>query len=161
MGSRELDASSFIKPYEEPPEEQISLKSEKVTPFTFITAVSETKKDIIKENPDIEKDYNAYIVNKGFSYFPDSVLFANELNLHAGIPAISQYYYYMASLRKRKRFSKWHKLEKNEDLELVQRVYNVRAEVGKQYLKILSKEDLDVLRKLTETGENKSKSKNK
>lgn len=158
-----VDASDYIKPFVEETQD-VSIdqeKPKKTTPFDFIKSVSETKKDIIKEDPELEKDYNAFIVNRGFGYFPDTVLHANELNMLPDIPRIAQYYYYMASLRKRKRFSKWYKLEPNEDLKLVQDVYNVRVEVAKEYLKVLTEENIQTLRKLTETGESSPKAKTK
>ena len=52
-------------------------------PFDFMNAVSFTKADIIKndDNPElIEKQYNAYIVNRGFTNFEDTILHANEMN---------------------------------------------------------------------------------
>lgn len=156
MARTQLDATDFIKPYEPEPEEVIE-EEKGITPFDFIKAVSNTKKDILAEDPELEKQYAAYIVNRGFGYFMDTVLYANQMNMHPDIPKNAQYYYYMHSLRKQNRFSKWHKLEKNPDLLLVQQIYNVRAEVAKQYLKILSKDDLKKLKLLTETGEKTEK----
>lgn len=155
------DATDYIKPYEEPEDDELLKKHKKVPPLEFIKAVSEKKKDIIAEDPEIEKDYIPYIVNRGLGYFPDTVLHANQMNLYPDIPAISQYYFYMASIRKRERYSKWYKLEPNSDLQMLQNVYNVRAEIAKEYLKILTKENLQTLRELTETGENPSPSKGK
>lgn len=157
--SKEINATDLIKPFEAEVEEVSLKKQKKTSPFDFIKSVGETKEDLIKENPDLANDYNSYLTNRGFSYFPDTILYANEMNLYSSIPKVYQYYYYMSSIRKRKRFSKWHKLEKNEDLELVQKVYNVRAEVAKQYLSILSEKDLEALRKSTETGEDNKKNK--
>lgn len=139
-------------------EEEAFAKPEKATPFDFIKSVSETKKDMLKENPDLANDYVAFIVNKGFGYFPDTVLYANELNMYSNMPANAQYYYYLASLRKRKRFSKWHKAEHNEDLQMIQEVYDVRPEVAKQYLKVLTEDNLKDLRVLCDTGEMPTKS---
>lgn len=147
------DISDIIKPYEPVETDDTPTKAVKTTPFDFMAAVSHTKKDIIGQDPDIAKDYVGYIVNKGFGFFPDTVLHANEMNLLPDIPGAAQYYYYMGSLRKRKRYSKWHKLDKDDDLRLVQEVYGVRVEVAKQYMKILTEENLADLRQSRETGE--------
>lgn len=136
-------------------------KSKKISPFDFIGSVSETKKDIVKDDPDIIDQYSSYVTNRGFGYFPDTVLYANEMNLYPDIPKKAQYYYYFSSLRKKKRRSKWFKLEENPDIELIKKVYNVRAEIAKQYLEILTEENLDVLRNMTDTGEIPSKKKKK
>ena len=116
-----------------------------LTPFDFIKSVSHSKKDLIREDdyPDqIEKQYNAYIVNRGFSYFEDTILHANEMNMRAHLFNDAQYRYYLGVLRSRNRFSKWHKAEKNVDLDAIQEVYSVNRTVAKMYLKTLSKEDL-------------------
>lgn len=158
--ARTLDASDFIKAYEAPPEEVI-VEEKGLSPFDFIKSVSNTKKDVMKENPDNAKAYKAYVVNHGLSFYPDTVLIANDMNLYPEIPVESQYYYYMGAIRKGNRYSEWHKLKKNEDLDLVQKVYQVRREIAKQYLKLLSKDDLDKLRELTDTGETSTKKKTK
>jgi hypothetical protein len=156
------NANDYIKPFEEiAEEEELVSAPKKLNPFDFIKSVSETKQHIINGNPDAAKEYNAYMVNRGFGYFPDTVLYANELNMYPGIPKAAQYEYYMSSLRKRKRFSKWHKLEQNEDLDLVRKTYNVGVETAKGYMRILSKENLATLRELNSTGEVEGKSKKK
>lgn len=116
-----------------------------LTPFDFIKSASHSKKDLIRESDypeQIEKQYNAYIVNRGFSYFEDTILHANEMNMRAHLFNDAQYRYYLGVLRSRNRFSKWHKAEKNADLDAIQEVYSVNRTVAKMYLKTLSKEDL-------------------
>jgi hypothetical protein len=126
-----------------------------LTPFDFIKSVSHSKKDLIREDdyPDqIEKQYNAYIVNRGFSYFEDTILHANEMNMRAHLFNDAQYRYYLGVLRSRNRFSKWHKAEKNADLDAIQEVYSVNRTVAKMYLKTLSKEDLKRVHEKLEKG---------
>ena len=126
-----------------------------LTPFDFIKSVSHSKNDLIRESdyPDqIEKQYNAYIVNRGFSYFEDTILHANEMNMRANLFNDAQYRYYLGVLRSRNRFSKWHKAEKNADLDAIQEVYSVNRTVAKMYLKTLSKEDLKRVHKKLQKG---------
>lgn len=156
--ARTLDASDIIKPYEPEPEEDVK-EVKGVNPFDFIKSVSNNKKDLLKDNPENAKEYSAFMVNRGLSFYPDTVLIANEMNLYPDIPAASQYYYYMSAVRKGNRYSEWHKKKKDDDLDLVQMVYQVRRDIAKQYLKLLSKEDLEKLRELTDTGESKKKTK--
>lgn len=126
-----------------------------LTPFDFIKSVSHNKKDLIRDSDypaQMEKQYNAYIVNRGFSYFEDTILHANELNMRHHLFADAQYRYYLGMLRPRNRFSKWHKAEKNKDLDAIQEVYSVNRTVAKMYLKTLSKEDLKKIHKKLEKG---------
>jgi hypothetical protein len=155
---RTIDASDIIKPYEPEPEEVVA-QVKGLSPFDFIKSVSNNKKDLLKDNPDNAKEYNAFMVNRGLSFYPDTVLIANEMNLYPDIPAAAQYYYYMGAIRKGNRYSEWHKKKKDDDLDLIQKVYQVRRDIAKQYLKLLSKDDLDKLRDLTDTGETKKKTK--
>lgn len=126
------------------------------TPFDFINAASQTKKDLIRESdyPEIiEKEYVPFIVNRGFSYHQDTILHSNEMNMRAHLFNAAQFDYYLNSLRSRKRFSKWHKAEKNDDLDIIQKVYSCNRTIAKMYLKALSKDDLKHLKsKLNEGG---------
>jgi len=67
--ARTLDASDFIKPYTAPAEEVFE-EEKGLSPFDFIKSVSNTKKDLIKDNPDDTKAYKAYVVNHGLSFYP-------------------------------------------------------------------------------------------
>jgi hypothetical protein len=158
--ARTVDASDFIKPYEAPPEEVI-VEEKGVSPFDFIKSVSNTKKDLMKDNPDNVKAYKAYVVNHGLSFYPDTVLIANDMNMYPDIPVEAQYYYLMGAIRKGNRYSEWHKSKKNDDLDLVQKVYQVRRDIAKQYLKLLTEDNLKKLRELTDTGETSTKKKTK
>ena len=116
-----------------------------LSPFDFMNAASFSKKNLIGEsdNPELtEKEYNPYIVNRGFTYFEDTILHANEMNQRHELFPGAQFEYYRSVLRKRKRFSKWHKSEKNNDLDAIQQVYECNRTVAKMYLKVLNEEQL-------------------
>ena len=127
-----------------------------LTPFDFMNAASFSKDDLIR-NSDIpehtEKMYSAYVVNRGFTNFEDTILHANEMNMRHGLFAGAQFDYYKAVLRKRKRFSKWPKSDKDINLDAIQEVYQCNRTVAKQYLKVLNKEQLETINdKINEGG---------
>lgn len=129
--------------------------SEEYTPFDFIKSVSQTKEDLIKKSdtPEhVEKQYNPYMVNRGFSYFQDTILHANEMNNHHWLFKDAQYKYYLGALRSRNRFSKWYKAEKNEELDLIQQYFQCNRTVAKQYSKVLNKEQIDKIKSSTNKG---------
>jgi hypothetical protein len=129
--------------------------SKDISPFDFMSAVSETKEDLIgnHETPSLaEKQYNGYIINRGFANFEDTILHANEMNQRAHLFDAAQFDYYRGALRKRKRFSKWPKAEKSVDLDAIQHVYSCNRTVAKLYLKALSKEDLVIIHEKLVTG---------
>jgi hypothetical protein len=125
------------------------------TPFDFINAASQSKEDLIgkSEYPSMtEKEYVAYIVNRGFSYHDDTILHANEMNQRAHLFPRAQFDYYRGVLRPRKRFSKWHKAEKDADLDAIQKVYSCNRTVAKMYFKALSSEQLKTIHSKLEVG---------
>ena len=131
------------------------IMSKDYSPFDFLNAVNLTKEDLIgnNENPElIEKQYSGYMVNRGLSYFEDTILHANEMNQRAHLFSKAQFDYYRGALRKRKRFSKWHKADKDKDLDAIQHVYNCNRTVAKLYMKALSSDDMKTIHTKLETG---------
>lgn len=129
------------------PIEETKPKS-KYSPFDFIKAASETKKDLITSDDypsDIEKMYTPYVVNMGFSYFTDTILHANEMNMRHALFKGAQFHYYLGVLKNRKRYSKWYKLEKDADLDAIQTYYQCNRQIAKQYAKVLSPDELKVI----------------
>ena len=127
-----------------------------LTPFDFMNAASFTKEDIIR-NSDIpehtEKMYNDFFVNRVFVNFVDTILHANEMNMRHHLFDGAQFDYYRSLLRKRKRFSKWPKADKDLNLDAIQEVYQCNRTVAKQYLKVLNKQQLETVHdRLTEGG---------
>jgi|TARA_R110002096_G_scaffold371045_1_gene564533 hypothetical protein len=120
---------------------------------SFLNSINYSKEDIFLEDPEFaEKSYPAFVVNRCLSYFPDTILHANEMNNLNGLDNRLQYDYYRLSLRKRKRFSKWLKEEKIEDLELIKNFYNFSNQKAKDALRILTKKDLAEIKELMYTG---------
>jgi hypothetical protein len=118
-----------------------------MTPFDFINAINLTKKDLFAEDELAHKDYVPYIVNRGLSYFPDTVLYANEMNLNAGIPNDWQFNFFLNSISKKKRFSKWHKKDaETESFRLVKEYYGYSDEKCKEALSILTGDQLTMIK---------------
>ena len=78
--------------------------------FDYLNSINDTKKDIMVDDL-AEKDYNAFMVNRGLSYYNDTVIYANEMNKYAQVDSRMQYDFLKQIVRKRKRFSKWNKAE--------------------------------------------------
>ena len=60
-----------------------------MSPFDYLNSINTSKKDIMSDDLD-EKDYAAFVINRTLSYFNDTVLMANEMNLNAHL----EYYGY-------------------------------------------------------------------
>lgn len=114
-------------------------------PFDYVNSINYSKKDIMVDDI-AEKQYNAFIINRSLSYFPDTVHFANEMNKNNKIDAKMQYSFLINIIRKRKRFSKWHKPEKIDAIQIVKEYYGYSDEKASQVVNILSSEQLNELK---------------
>lgn len=126
-----------------------------VNPFDYVNSITFTKQNMMRgtENDELaEKDYNAFFVNKALSWFPDTVLYANEMNRLPDINNKLAYEYLLHSIRRKKRFAKWSKPEDDEDLKLVANCFQCNLNVAKQYLSLLSEEQIEMLRQQQEKG---------
>lgn len=124
-------------------------------PFDYINAISHTKKDLIRDSEDpvrAEKDYNSYIINKGLSYFIDTVLYANEMNANHHLDEKLQNDYLINIIRPKKRFAKWVKKLSEDDLEVVKLHYGYSNEKARQALSILSEDQLAQIKKKQNKG---------
>jgi len=123
-----------------------------MNPFDFLKAINDTKKDMF-EDPQAHKDYNAFIINKGLSFFPDTILYANEMNQRAHAEKKWQFEFLKNSIYKKKRFSKWHKKDNiGEVIKLLIKHYNISERKAYEVHDLLSNEAMEELRLSYETG---------
>ena len=118
----------------------------------WLNSINQTKKNLIDEDPSLEKEYPPYIVNRCFSGHLDAIMFANEMNRFNFLPKKMQYDFLLNSLRKKKRFSPWLRQDKVKDLDYVKQYYGYSNEKAKQVLKILTEEQLNFIKSKFETG---------
>jgi hypothetical protein len=116
-----------------------------MNPFEYLNAINYSKKDIMIDDL-AEKAYNGYMVNRGLSYFNDTVLLANEMNRYHHLDSKLQFDFLINTIRKRKRFSKWLKPEESEAVEAVKEYYGYNDEKARQALTLLSNEQINELR---------------
>lgn len=137
-----------------------------ISPFTFINSINEglkgkhllddskADKSLEAANPNsIDKYYVPFIINRGMSYFKDTVLFANEMNMHSSLPVRMQYDFYRSIVVPKKRFSKWSKKAKDsDDLKLIMEAYSYNRTRAEEALKIMSNDDIKQLRQMMNKG---------
>ena len=113
-----------------------------MNPFELIKSISNDKKDILEN----EKDYNTFMVNRGLSYFPDTVIYANEMNKFHHLDGRLQYQFLINTIRKRNRFSKWNKSIESENISAIKQYYGYSNEKARDVLPLLSNENLKTIR---------------
>ena len=117
-----------------------------VKPFDYVNDINYGKKNIMVDDI-AEKNYNAFIVNRALSYFNDTVLYANEMNIHHSLDAKLQYDFLINIVRKQKRWSKWIKPNEVTNLELIKEYYGYSNEKAKSVLSLFTNEQLTELKK--------------
>jgi hypothetical protein len=144
--------SLFGTPVEKPAE--VPYKTPAISPFDFINAIHYSKDKLIVDDWS-EKQYNPYIINKGLSYGHDTVIPANEMNSRPHLDKILQFDFLINIIRPKKRFNKWIKAEKIDDLEVVKEYYGYSTEKAKQVLPLFNDSIITELRKrITKGGKN-------
>ena len=122
------------------------------SPFDWLNTINDSKRNLISEDPNTERLYNPFMVNRGLSYFSDSIMYANEMNRYPFLDKRVQYEFYLSSISKRKRFSKWAKKEEVADVELIKQVYSVSEPKALEILNLLTAEQLSIIRNRTFKG---------
>lgn len=117
------------------------------SPFLYVDSVSQTKVDVLGTVG--VSGYRPFIVNRALSYHPDAVLFADEMNTRPGASLDMQYYYYLHSLRPRRRFAKWHKDARIEEENMIMRAYGYNRARARETLSVLTHEQLEWARRAT------------
>ena len=126
-----------------------------MNPFDFVNAINMSKKDLMTGSEDdqqTEKDYVPYVVNRSLSYFPDTLMYVNEINQYRDLDNKLQFHYLLNSIRPGKRFSKWAKKEENSDLQYVIQYYGYSIDKAKQVLSLLSQEQLSMIKRILTGG---------
>jgi hypothetical protein len=137
----------------------------KLSPFDFLNSINDGPRgndlmiDCFADSGDgavldsADKSYIPFIVNRGLSYFQDSILYANAMNERAVLPAKMQYDFLRFGLRPRKRFSKWSKkADDSSDVTLIMAEYNYSSDKARDALKLFDADALIELRNRHEKG---------
>lgn len=117
-----------------------------VSPFDYFKSASNSIDNEILSGKLPSGDLAVFPFLRCFASFEECVLFADEIQLHSGMPARYVYHSMHALIEpKRNRFSKWVRLKEPFDAKLVGHVMDL-FEVG-------LRDAEDILEKLSEDGE--------
>jgi hypothetical protein len=119
-----------------------------MTPFDYINSINR-KSGILTDM----SGYSVFLTNRAFSYFPDTILFANELN-RQNIPPSLHYKCLYRLIIKKNRYTPWPKKTANnqEHIEIVMKYYNCNFTRAREYCEILSDEDIDEMKSYLNEG---------
>ncbi len=122
-----------------------------MNPFDYSNNISQSNEDIWTDDSDAE--YNPFMVNRALSQFYDTCMFAQEMNASFGLTNRMQYDFLRHSVQpKKKRFAKWYKPEKDAQISAMCQVFGISLDVARQYVSLISKEELKLIMEKTYTG---------
>jgi hypothetical protein len=122
-----------------------------LNPFDVVKSINEKSTKL--NFGDEESKYPAFMVNRGLSFFQDTVILANEMNRCHHIDGQLQYDFLRGIVRKRKRFSKWAKKVAVKDVEVVKEYYGYTDAKAESVMDLLCAEDiLEMKAKLSKGG---------
>jgi hypothetical protein len=135
----------------------------KLSPFDFLNSINSGAKgaDLFSEcrkatdsaqRDTAEKQYVPFMVNRGLSYFRDTCLFANEMNRCYRLPAVMQYDFLRMLIRPGKRFSKWFKMETEDDVTLIMEAYGYSYNQARKTVSVLTSDQIEAIRKYLDKG---------
>lgn len=131
-----IKAATIIEPEE--------VKRQKRSPFDYISAINGN--DAAFWDDEREKEYNAFIINKGLSYNRETIIQANEVNSRPHLDRKLQFDFLINTIRPRKRFDKWIKPEKDEVLDVVKEYYGYSNRQARQVLDLHTPAQIDLMR---------------
>ena len=126
-----------------------------MNPFDYVNSITHSKKNLMRDTENdtlAESGYEPWLSNNALSYFPDTVLHANLMNMYSDLDNRPQFEFLLNSIRPRKRFSKWIKKSDNEDLKAICDHYQCNEIVGREYLSLLSSKQIDAIKEEQEQG---------
>ncbi len=102
----------------------------------FLSSINE------KKQVDSLDGYVPFHINKVLTMFPDTLFYANEMNLNHHIPKKWNHDYYFHSLRKRKRQGTGTKIETNDDLRAIMTYFKMSPKKAREALSTLPSSEI-------------------
>jgi len=116
------------------------------TVFEFIDDLSLQKEYILKDSN--QKDYIPYIVNRHFSLFPDTFLLSEKMNRSQNLSKLQHFDYYFNSVSKQKRFKKWPKRERSDDVKVLCEYYNISRLKASEIIHLFDSEKIAEIKEI-------------
>jgi len=119
----------------------------------YLNAINHEKVDLMDGEDEFwEKKYPAFIVNKALGSFVDTILYVNEMNKMHHLDKRLQFHFFLNSIGRKKRFAKWLRSSKIENLDTIKEYYGYNNEKARQALEILNDEQIEEIKIIINRG---------
>jgi hypothetical protein len=113
----------------------------------YLNSINLSKENLMDgDDPEWEKKYSPYIINKCLAPFNDTIMLVNEINMRHHLDKKLQYDFLLNSIRSKKRYAPWVKASKLKDLEYVKEYYGYTDEKAKTALSILNNSQIKAIK---------------
>jgi hypothetical protein len=120
--------------------------------WSYLNALSETKDASVIEHPEFTKEYQPFIVNRALSYHIDAILAANVMNEHPWLDSVSQFLYFLNTLRPRRRMAKWIKNTVSDDVRDVAEYYDCSLRRARDLVSLHTSDQLTIIHRRLDKG---------
>lgn len=127
--------------------------------FDFLNSVLKDKTELMRDEDgkiieENEKAYSQGFIANGLSQYPDTILYANELNCLGSLSNDMHFRYLINSIRPMKRQRvKWaKKKESDEAVDLVREYFQCNNTIAQQYMKVLTDEQIIIIKERMQKG---------
>lgn len=131
-----LPPDQVVAEVEEPKEKSISF-------FDIVNSINYSKDFVISDEN--RKAYNRFMINRALSMSQETIYFSNEMNGYPNLTDEMHLSFLTGAIRKRKRFNKWPKGIKNEDVEVIKFFMKMSTREAMLILPLLSQSQLKEL----------------
>jgi len=134
-------------------EEHFDISRKKYKLFDFLGDLNQRKSNILRQDPEAERDYSPWIINLGMSMNVETIMYANEMNRCYGTTKTMQYDFYTHAVRSGRRYAKWAKDGKDKEVEALQEYYQINRHKATDLLLLLTEQQIeDIKMKLKKGG---------
>jgi hypothetical protein len=119
------------------------MKKNKISIFDIITSLSQSKEDRWFE---FENIYSPFIINK-FLAMNDERIGLVEMMNRSKLSKKEQYYFYLYSIPNKRRYFKYIKDYKSENVDVLCKYYSINKQKSKDYLKLLDQKQINNIKR--------------
>ena len=128
-----------------------------LTFFNLLDEICEYKSDLDFDDPEVDKAYNIYMINRYLSMVEYFIQFVHLMN-HSGIEKRDHYQFFKSIIPKNQyRFpyiKKENDIDNEEVVKYVCTFFDVGSREAKMYIPLLTKEHIDELKRMYAYGKN-------
>lgn len=112
--------------------------------FDYVKDLTQDKKQIKKDDPDFERNYNPFMIGRALSFNVSDVLWVNVLNMyHDSMTKQMHHDFLYNGLKKSRRSGRWIKDKKEDHLMPVAEYFSISLKEAEGLMDLISEEELE------------------